>query len=650
MTHNRSSLPLVTLIGLLALGVAHATPTAYQPALAVTDPTLNVISVTGVGFGVPRAGSAVNLAGEAGTAVVPSTARDVLFWTEGQIVVKVPPTAYPTTVAVTVDGTTTAAAPIEYYVHDWFETDIPLDPGANGSPLAIAVDRKHRVWVAEEFGFYYLKMIDLRTGRLTRHETPLPADSQNVFCGGGPTCGEQVIVDRRGRVWTTEAGNVFCPCLDMPNHSRILMFEPDSPATATNPRVFNVPGNNNLVIGLAYDRRRRRVWFTETRGAMAAGLASFDPVLGKLSADNRVDCPWSGTCDFATTGLTCEARCTNAPERSCGTANDCQFCEPGGVCSDPAGKACSDDTDCRGTCQIAPGEVLGVCSNMCAFCASDAQCLADPSIGCGICSNAADRPCLTVHDCVLAEHVCSSPSDNPRECIAEYREPDHHSFQPGHVTIDREGVLWYTNYFTGNDIRRFDPSSGEFTTFRLPAPPVTNPATAFGAWPWQIVAGGGNDILFTAYASGQVGRISGAKLRDPTIDCSNPVIGSDLCGRPRFGASPCVEVLTVPGPPQVVHSIAVDRRGRVWFGAAGAFDEPGLASSLGFVNKDFTQIVLLPPLSLFPFVSNGRACAGPGEFVSFSGAGIAYDHRSKAILVADYCRKRIVRIRPAGGV
>jgi len=99
-----------------------------------------------------------------------------------------------------------------------------------------------------------------------------------------------------------------------------------------------------------------------------------------------------------------------------------------------------------------------------------------------------------------------------------------------------------------------------------------------------------------------------------------------------------------------VHSIAVDRLGNVWFGAAGPLDDPGLPSSLGFVSKDFTQIVLLPPLSLFPFVSHGSECLAAGEFVSFSAAGVAYDRRSKAILVADYCRKRVVRVRPAGGV
>jgi streptogramin lyase len=663
MPWMRSCWPLGAVAGLLLVGLAHATPTAYHPALAITDPTLNAISLTGTGFGAPGAGSWVTLTDGATDTELPSMDRDVLLWTEGQIVVKVLPAAYPATIAVTVDGTTTAAVPIEYYVHDWLETEEPLDPGANGCPLAIAVDRRSRLWLAEEFGFYYLKMIDLRTGLLTRYETPLPPDAHNVFCGGGPTCGEQVIVDRKGRVWSTEASNVFCPCSTMPNHSRILMLDPRSPESVTNPRVFNVPGNNTLVVGLAYDQRRRRVWFTEARGAMAAGLASFDPALGNLSADNRVDCPWPGTCDFGTAGLTCETRCSNAPARSCVTANDCQFCQPGGTCSDPPGHPCSTDADCRGTCQIAPGAALGVCRNMCAFCISDAQCFADPSIGCGMCSNAENRPCLTVHDCVLADRVCPSQRNDqrpswrrrgrtsrPATCIAEYREPDYHSFQPAHVTVDHKGMLWYTNYFAANDIRRFDPATGQFTTFNLPRPPVTDPATAFGAWPWQILAAGTGDILFTGYASGQLGRISRAKLNDPNVDCDNPLSGYDFCGNPQFGASPCAEVMTIPGPAQVVHSIAVDRRGRVWFGAAGAFDDPGLSSSLGFVSKDFTQIVLLPPLSLFPFVGDGRACVAAGEFVSFSGAGVAYDRRSKAILVADYCRKRIVRIRPAGGM
>lgn len=634
----------------LTLEIAHAAPTTYHPALAITDPTFNAVSVTGTGFGAPGAASSVTLAVGGTTTVVPSTDREVLSWTEGQIVVKALPTAHPATIAVTAGGTTTAPVTIQYYVHDWFETDVPLDPGANGSPLGIAVDKKSRLWLTEEFRLYYLKMIDLRTGILTRYATPFPADGQNVFCAqGGATSGEDVIVDKKGRVWTTENGNVFCAS-NQPNHSRILMFEPRLPPSATNPRVFNVPGNNNDVVGTVYDQHRRHLWFMESRGALASGLGSFDPLLGNLSGDNQLDCPWPGTCDFATTGLTCDARCSNAPARGCGAPVDCQFCQADGTCSDPAGKACTTDADCRGTCEIAPGSSLGSCTNMCGFCTSDAQCFADPSIRCGVCSNASERPCLTVHDCALADHVCPSPTSDQRTCMAEYHELDFHSFQPAHVTIDRKNMLWYTNYFTANDIRRFDPSTSQFTTFNLPRPPVTDPSTAFGSWPWQIFATRTGDILFTGFASGQVGRLNGAKLKDQSVDCSNPMTGYDFCGNRQFGASPCVEVKTVPGPPQFVHSIAVDRFGNVWFGGAGATNDPGLPSSLGFVSKDFTQIALLPPLSLFPFVSHGPECVRAGEFVSFSAGGVAYDRRSQAILVADYCRKRIVRIRPEGGV
>src|SRR5262249_1594397 len=184
----------------------------------------------------------------------------------------------------------------------------------------------------EEFRLHYLKMIDLRTGQLTRYDEPFPADGQNVFCGaGGATAGEDVIVDKKGRVWTTENGDVFCSDPAKPNHSRILMFDPRLDDPSANPRVFNVPGNNNDARGVGYDQRRRHLWFTEmVEGALASGLGSFDPLLGNLSTDNRVDCPWSGTCDFATTGLACNARCTNDASRSCSTANDCQFCQPDG--------------------------------------------------------------------------------------------------------------------------------------------------------------------------------------------------------------------------------------------------------------------------------------------------------------------------------
>jgi hypothetical protein len=168
MKPTRSCCPLGVVTVTLTLGVAHAT-TTYHPAVAISDPMFKAISVTGTDFGAPQAGSSATLSEGATTSTVPSTDRAILVWTAGQIVVKVPPATHPASIAVTVGGSTTPVVPIQYYVYDWFEANVPPDPGGNALPLAIAVD-KSRVWISEEFHFYAFKMID-QVGRVDREPT-----------------------------------------------------------------------------------------------------------------------------------------------------------------------------------------------------------------------------------------------------------------------------------------------------------------------------------------------------------------------------------------------------------------------------------------------------------------------------------------------
>src|SRR5262245_30273875 len=220
-------------------------------------------------------------------------------------------------------------------------------------------------------------MIDLRTGALTRYESPSPPHPAGVFCGGARSIvGEDIIVDAKGRVWAPEDSWPFCDSATNPNHGRILMFDPRYPTDLTNPRVVSVPGNQNAINGVAYDKHRRRVWFAQRSGALPARLGSFDPLITQQSTDNRTACPWPGSGDFPTAGISCDQRCTNDPEHSCGTVNDCQFCRPDGTCSDPAGRTCTSDADCRGVCNV----LLATCSNGTGvgpfkLCGTDTQCV-----------------------------------------------------------------------------------------------------------------------------------------------------------------------------------------------------------------------------------------------------------------------------------
>ncbi len=107
----RSCWSLGVVAVVLTVGIARAAPTTYTPALAISDPAFNAISVTGTGFGAPQGGSSLRLTEGTTTTVMPSTDREVLVWAESQIVVKVLPASHPATVAVTVGGDTTEAHP-----------------------------------------------------------------------------------------------------------------------------------------------------------------------------------------------------------------------------------------------------------------------------------------------------------------------------------------------------------------------------------------------------------------------------------------------------------------------------------------------------------------------------------------------------------
>ena len=104
----------------------------------------------------------------------------------------------------------------------------------------------------------------------------------------------------------------------------------------------------------------------------------------------------------------------------------------------------------------------------------------------------------------------------------------------------------------------------------------------------------------------------------------------------------------VVAPPGLrVHSLALDHAQNVWFTQDGPISDTSARTSVGYVLADWSGYVLLPPLSLYPFFnSDGSYCqTDPQGFVSFTGAGISIDPDTQAIWFADYCRKRLGRLR-----
>src|SRR5262249_2359661 len=115
---------------------AWAQPVAYAPALAIADPSLVAVSVTGSGFGSPAAGPQAEVTTGSSVLTIASTDRAVLRWTDRQVVLKVAPTVPSAAVRVRVGSAASGSVAARFYVHDWFETNRPLEVGTNPTPLA----------------------------------------------------------------------------------------------------------------------------------------------------------------------------------------------------------------------------------------------------------------------------------------------------------------------------------------------------------------------------------------------------------------------------------------------------------------------------------------------------------------------------------
>lgn len=219
-------------------------------------------------------------------------------WQDDRIVVTLPAGVLGgAVVAITAFGESNAV-PLEVYSYESFP--IPVTAQTSASPLALAVDFAHRVFINEEFHRAFQWFDPASAGVSALPAIPWPPDPGpfaaffDPFCLGGncsadvdirtqtSILGEDVVVDDRGHVWFSEGGaNLYeqrvsthdssLQVMVHPNHSRIVRFDP----VTSGYRVYNVPGDRNEVVGMAWDGQL--IWFAQGGRVGGGTLTSFDP-------------------------------------------------------------------------------------------------------------------------------------------------------------------------------------------------------------------------------------------------------------------------------------------------------------------------------------------------------------------------------------
>ncbi|MGO9876796.1 MAG: hypothetical protein ACLPVY_23725 [Acidimicrobiia bacterium] len=170
----------------------------------------------------------------------------------------------------------------------------------------------------------------VQDGSLTKHDSsivrtpnsapripgPLRPYAIRMFGIDSPTStsvlGERVI-DTGSAVWYTQGGELFYDGIH-PNHSTLIKVDYRGHDNPTDDPVcaIDVPGDNNQVIGIAYDPTTNRVWFTESHAGHGSALDWFVDN-GSIPCDNHLN--YSNPSDVA--AVSAANHCTVATETGC---------------------------------------------------------------------------------------------------------------------------------------------------------------------------------------------------------------------------------------------------------------------------------------------------------------------------------------------
>lgn len=249
----------------------------------------SVLNIPGSGFGVPGPQTSLFLQSGATRLRVPSTSSAILRWTDEQITLRVPSAALSGGVLVRTPAGVSNPVPVDVFQYDWW--DIPPTAGTNAHPLAIGVDPEGQVWINQEFHLEF-QHFDPQTEIVEGLPIPKPPNpgpfASTIFSDHQTQTsilGEDLIIDPQGRVWFTQGGGALYSGAH-PNHSRIVCFDPSLSGEQAY-RIYNLPGDWNEIIGLAWDEGRGRMWVAQGGLEWTPRLISFDP--DRIPFDNHFD-------------------------------------------------------------------------------------------------------------------------------------------------------------------------------------------------------------------------------------------------------------------------------------------------------------------------------------------------------------------------
>jgi len=178
-----------------------------------------------------------------------STDPVVTAWTDTSIALALPASARSGPLSIQTSDGTSQAIELEVYAYDFFA--VPPTPSTNASPLAVAIDAAHRVWLTSEFQRGELHQLDPtaaspRVSALPVALPPPPGPFATRIFGEQRTeiseLAESIIVDDHGRIWASQGGGLLYDAAHgmFANHSRISSRTRSSALACSSDRVSSL--------------------------------------------------------------------------------------------------------------------------------------------------------------------------------------------------------------------------------------------------------------------------------------------------------------------------------------------------------------------------------------------------------------------------